>query len=100
MKLTLTLGTFVFFGFVLWAEPAEELSKPFLRVFPSFRPEECEDWAIRPFICKQCLREGKRYAQEIRFFEDGPYRTHGCYAEPGGFESLESETKTGNVHPR
>ncbi|MCW7492625.1 hypothetical protein ND861_09175 [Leptospira sp. 2 VSF19] len=100
MKLNLTWGTFMLFGFVIWANPSEELSKPLLRVFPSFRPEECEDWAIRPFICKQCLREGKRYAQLIRFFEDGPYRTHGCYKEPGGFESLEEETKTGNANPR
>ncbi|MGE8722993.1 hypothetical protein ACO2KH_16395 [Leptospira terpstrae] len=100
MKLTLALGISVIFGFVLWGSPADEISKPFLRVFPSFRPEECEDWAIRPFICKQCLKEGKRYAQEIRFFEDGPYRSHGCYAEPGGFESLEEERKTGNESPR
>ncbi|EMJ87617.1 hypothetical protein [Leptospira meyeri] len=99
MKLSLVLGLSVVFCFVLFATPEEEISKPFLRVFPSFRPEECEDWAIRPFICKQCLREGKRYAQEIRFFEDGPYRSHGCYAEPGGFESLE-DVKTGNDRSR
>lgn len=69
----------------------EEISKPLLRVFPTFRPEECEDWAIRPFICKRCLWEGKRYAQEIRFFEDGPYRTHGCYTDAKGFEVLEEK---------
>ncbi|MBM9590804.1 hypothetical protein JWG41_10135 [Leptospira sp. 201903075] len=100
MRLTLVLGISTIFGFVLWAVPAAEISKPFLRVFPSFRPEECEDWAIRPFICKQCIWEGKRYAQEIRFYEHGPYRTHGCYAEPGGFESLEEEGKTGNRSSR
>ncbi|TGL41416.1 hypothetical protein [Leptospira perdikensis] len=100
MKLTLILGVFLIFGFVLWASPEQEISKPLLRVFPAFRPEECEDWAIRPSICKQCLWEGKRYAQEIRFFEDGPYRTHGCYAEPGGFESLEEEAKTGKTNSR
>ncbi|MCW7471006.1 hypothetical protein [Leptospira kanakyensis] len=100
MKLTLILGVFLVFGFVLLADVTEEISKPLLRVFPTFRPEECEDWAIRPLICKRCLWEGKRYAQEIRFFEDGPYRTHGCYKEPGGFESLEEETKTGKTSSR
>ncbi|MCW7463765.1 hypothetical protein [Leptospira limi] len=75
----------------IFPDQNEELSKPLLRVFPTFRPEECEDWAIMPFVCKRCLWEGKRYAQQIRFFEDGPYRTHGCYTEKKGFEVLEEK---------
>ncbi|MDZ4726444.1 MAG: hypothetical protein SH817_09815 [Leptospira sp.] len=69
----------------------EEISKPLLRVWPAFRPEECEDWAILPFICKRCLWEGKQYAQKIYFYESGPYRLHGCYLEPDGFIELEKE---------
>ncbi|MCZ8155624.1 MAG: hypothetical protein O9264_05870 [Leptospira sp.] len=80
------------FPLVLLPEKTEiELSKPLLRVWPTFRPEECEDWAISPFICKRCLWEGKRYAQKIYFFENGPYREHGCYLEPVGFERIERE---------
>ncbi|MCU0823536.1 MAG: hypothetical protein MUF77_02705 [Leptospira sp.] len=70
-----------------------EISKPLLRVFPAYRLEECEDWAIRPFICKRCIWEGKRYAQKIFFYEDGPYRLHGCYTDKNGFEELEKEKK-------
>ncbi|WP_244594503.1 hypothetical protein [Leptospira ryugenii] len=72
----------------LGAEKEEEISKPLLRVWPAFRPEECEDWAILPFICKRCLWEGKQYAQKIYFFESGPYREHGCYSEPKGYEKM------------
>ena len=80
----------VFFIFLLGSvslvsDPSHELSKPMLRVFPTFRPEECEDWAILPFVCKRCLWEGKQYAQKIFFYESGPYRLHGCYLEPEGF---------------
>ncbi|WP_411821305.1 hypothetical protein [Leptospira sp. 'Mane'] len=70
----------------------EEISKPLLRVWPAFRPEECEDWAILPYLCKRCLLQGKQYAQKIFFYESGPYRLHGCYLEPEGF-SLEEEKK-------
>jgi hypothetical protein len=69
----------------------EEISKPLLRVWPAFRPEECEDWAILPFICKRCLWEGKQYAQKIYFYESGPYRLHGCYLEPEGFIPIEGK---------
>ncbi|TGL07452.1 hypothetical protein EHQ39_14155 [Leptospira levettii] len=72
----------------VFSDQNEEISKPLLRVFPTFRPEECEDWAIMPFVCKRCLWEGKRYAQQIRFFEDGPHRTHGCYTDKKGFTVL------------
>ncbi|TGL61898.1 hypothetical protein EHQ58_04635 [Leptospira ognonensis] len=86
----------LFFFCVLFAvnieSKEEEISKPLLRVWPAFRPEECEDWAIMPFICKRCLWEGKQYAQRIFFFESGPYREHGCYLEPEGFISI-SERK-------
>ncbi|MBM9576195.1 hypothetical protein JWG45_03420 [Leptospira sp. 201903070] len=63
-------------------------SKPLLRVFPSFRKEEC-DWAIRWDICLNCLRIGRRYAQKIHFYPSGPYREHGCYSEEEGFFLLE-----------
>ncbi|TGM40568.1 hypothetical protein EHQ75_08975 [Leptospira levettii] len=75
----------------VFSDQNEEISKPLLRVFPTFRPEECEDWAIMPFVCKRCLWEGKRYAQQIRFFEDGPHRTHGCYTDKKGFTVLEEK---------
>lgn len=70
----------------------EEISKPLLRVWPAFRPEECEDWAILPYLCKRCILQGKQYAQKIFFYESGPYRLHGCYLEPEGF-ILEEEEK-------
>ncbi len=79
-------------GYALLSE-SEEISKPLLRVFPTYRFEECEDWAIRPFICKRCIWEGKRYAQKIFFYEDGPYRLHGCYTDKTGFEELENEER-------
>ncbi|WP_408611966.1 hypothetical protein [Leptospira ainazelensis] len=63
-------------------------SKPLLRVFPSFRKEEC-DWAIRWDICLNCLKIGRRYAQKIHFYPSGPYREHGCYSEEEGFFLLE-----------
>jgi len=69
----------------------DEISKPLLRVWPAFRPEECEDWAILPFVCKRCLWEGKQYAQKIFFYESGPYRLHGCYLEPEGFVPIEEK---------
>ncbi|MDF3819618.1 hypothetical protein P3G55_06895 [Leptospira sp. 96542] len=81
--------TIVFIGSALLAADSLEISKPLLRVFPTFRFEECEDWAIMPFVCKRCLVEGKRYAQKIQFYEDGPFRIHGCYSEKLGFEVLE-----------
>ncbi|TGK49770.1 hypothetical protein [Leptospira bouyouniensis] len=84
----LVLVIFLLVNISVFTEPNEEISKPLLRVFPTFRPEECEDWAIMPFVCKRCLWEGKRYAQEIRFYDDGPFRTHGCYTEKKGFEVL------------
>nr|WP_246813875.1 hypothetical protein [Leptospira gomenensis] len=63
-------------------------SKPLLRVFPSFRKEEC-DWAIRWDVCLQCLKSGRRYAQKIHFFASGPYREHGCYSDEEGFFLME-----------
>ncbi|MGV3666577.1 MAG: hypothetical protein ACO1NV_10615 [Leptospira bouyouniensis] len=87
----LVLVIFLLVNISVFTEPNEEISKPLLRVFPTFRPEECEDWAIMPFVCKRCLWEGKRYAQEIRFYDDGPFRTHGCYTEKKGFEVLEEK---------
>lgn len=87
----LVLVIFLLVNVSVFTEPNEEISKPLLRVFPTFRPEECEDWAIMPFVCKRCLWEGKRYAQEIRFYDDGPFRTHGCYTEKKGFEVLEEK---------
>ncbi|WP_036041305.1 hypothetical protein [Leptospira alstonii] len=62
--------------------------KPLLRVFPSFRKEEC-DWAIRPDICVGCLKIGRRYAQKIHFYPSEPYREHGCYSEEEGFFLLD-----------
>ncbi|WP_345702352.1 hypothetical protein [Leptospira yasudae] len=59
-------------------------TKPLLRVFPSFRKEEC-DWAIRWDICMSCLKIGRRYAQKIHFYPSGPYREHGCYSDEEGF---------------
>ena len=67
---------------------AEEESKPLLRVFPIFRPEECE-WAIRFDICLRCMKRRERYAQKIFFLKEGaPYREHGCYTEEKGFYPL------------
>ncbi|EMI69169.1 hypothetical protein MAL08_18565 [Leptospira noguchii] len=63
-------------------------TKPLLRVFPSYRKEEC-DWAIRWDICLSCLRIGRRYAQKIHFYPSGPYREHGCYSEEEGFFLME-----------
>jgi len=88
MQKTYTLFVLIFLSLVMVlsiAAEEEEISKPLLRVWPTFRPEECEDWAISPFICKRCLWEGKQYAQKIFFYESGPYRLHGCYFEPEGF---------------
>lgn len=87
----LVFSIFLLGSLSIFPEPKDEISKPFLRVFPAYRPEECEDWAILPFVCKRCIWEGKRYAQEIRFFEDGPYRSHGCYTDKTGFENLEGK---------
>ncbi|XDD52349.1 hypothetical protein AB3N59_18605 [Leptospira sp. WS92.C1] len=74
-------------------DPARSLaegpeSKPLLRVFPSFRKEEC-DWAIRWDICLSCMKLGRRYAQKIHFYPSGPYREHGCYSEKEGFFLME-----------
>lgn len=72
---------------IVWAldlQPKEEI-KPLLRVLPAYRAEECQSWAIRPFTCQRCLEKGMRYAQQIRWEEDRPYREHGCYTEEGGF---------------
>lgn len=63
-------------------------TKPLLRVFPSYRREEC-DWAIRWDICLSCLKIGRRYAQKIHFYTSGPYREHGCYSEEEGFFLME-----------
>ncbi|WP_244247552.1 hypothetical protein [Leptospira yasudae] len=63
-------------------------TKPLLRVFPSFRKEEC-DWAIRWDICMSCLKIGRRYAQKIHFYPSGPYREHGCYSDEEGFFLME-----------
>ena len=66
-----------------------------LRVWPSYRPEECE-WAIRKFICLRCLKNGHKYAQEIYFLEDGrPYRIHGCFTDEEIFFSIPE----GRDHP-
>jgi len=68
--------------------PENEESKPLLRVFPIFRPEECE-WAIRFDICLRCMQKRERYAQKIYFLkESGPYREHGCYTDKKGFYVL------------
>ncbi|WP_061224273.1 hypothetical protein [Leptospira weilii] len=64
--------------------------KPLLRVFPSYRKEEC-DWAIRWDICFSCLKIGKRYAQKIHFYPSRPYREHGCYSDEEGFFILDTE---------
>ncbi|EMY78489.1 hypothetical protein LEP1GSC060_3777 [Leptospira weilii serovar Ranarum str. ICFT] len=72
------------------ANPHEQAeTKPLLRVFPSYRKEEC-DWAIRPDICVGCLKIGRRYAQKIHFYPSGLYREHGCYSEEEGFFLLET----------
>lgn len=69
-------------------ELTEQESKPLLRVFPIFRPEECE-WSIRFDICLRCMKKRERYAQRILFMkEGGPYREHGCYTEEKGFYIL------------
>ncbi|MCB1143835.1 MAG: hypothetical protein H7A24_02975 [Leptospiraceae bacterium] len=70
---------------------AEEESKPLLRVFPIYRPEEC-DWAIRWDICLACMRMGERYAQKIYFpTEGGPIRVHGCFTNQKGFTEWQKE---------
>jgi len=70
-------------------ELAEQESKPLLRVFPIFRPEECE-WSIRFDICLRCMKKRERYAQRILFMkEGGPYREHGCYTDEKGFYILQ-----------
>lgn len=70
----------------------EEESKPLLRVFPIFREEEC-DWSIRLDICLYCIRKGEKYAQKIYFYEDLPYRVHGCYTDKKGFYTHELPNK-------
>lgn len=66
----------------------EEESKPLLRVFPIFRPEECE-WAIRFDICLRCIARKERYAQKIYFLKEGaPFREHGCFTDEKGFYPL------------
>ncbi len=90
MKATLLFSVLLFLNGSILIATEKEISKPLLRVWPAFRPEECEDWAILPFLCKRCLAQGKQYAQKIFFYEDGPYRLHGCYLEPEGF-MLEEE---------
>lgn len=66
----------------------EQESKPLLRVYPIFRPEECE-WSIRFDICLRCMKKKERYAQKIYFFKDGsPYREHGCFTDAKGFYLL------------
>lgn len=67
----------------------EDEIKPLLRVFPIFRPEECE-WAIRFDICLRCIARKERYAQRILFIkQSGTYREHGCYTDKKGFYKLE-----------
>ncbi|WP_423789756.1 hypothetical protein [Leptospira perolatii] len=63
-------------------------SKPLLRVWPSFREEECE-WAIRWDICLRCVKRNFRYAQKIHFYKEGLYRESGCYTEEKGFFLIE-----------
>ncbi|ALO28416.1 MULTISPECIES: hypothetical protein [Leptospira] len=65
-------------------------TKPLLRVFPSYRKEEC-DWAIRWDICLNCLKIGRRYAQKIHFYPSRPYREHGCYSDEEGFFTFGTE---------
>ncbi|AXR62715.1 hypothetical protein [Leptospira mayottensis] len=65
-------------------------TKPLLRVFPSYRKEEC-DWAIRWDICLSCLKIGRRYAQKIHFYPSRPYREHGCYSDEEGFFIIDTE---------
>jgi len=80
----------ILFGFSLFGQEfsSEEESKPLLRVFPIFRPEECE-WAIRFDVCLRCMKKRERYAQRILFMkEGGPYREHGCYTDEKGFYVL------------
>lgn len=80
----------ILFGFSLFGQEfsGEEESKPLLRVFPIFRPEECE-WAIRFDVCLRCMKKRERYAQRILFMkEGGPYREHGCYTDEKGFYLL------------
>ena len=84
------LAILILFGFSLFGQEfsSEEESKPLLRVFPIFRPEECE-WAIRFDVCLRCIKKRERYAQRILFMkEGGPYREHGCYTDEKGFYLL------------
>lgn len=84
------LAILILIGFSLFAQEfsSEEESKPLLRVFPIFRPEECEG-AIRFDICLRCMKKRERYAQRILFMkEGGPYREHGCYTDEKGFYVL------------
>ena len=87
---TLLLLFFLFPIFSLTTqEIAEQESKPLLRVFPIFRPEECE-WSIRFDICLRCMKKRERYAQRILFMKEGrPYREHGCYTDEKGFYVLQ-----------
>ncbi len=87
------IGIYIFLillGVSLLAQeiPEEGDTKPLLRVFPIFRPEECE-WSIRFDICLRCMKKRERYAQRILFMKDGgPYREHGCYTDAKGFYVL------------
>lgn len=81
----LAIGVFSFLGFLSENMESHEKKRELLRVWPSYRPEECE-WAIRKFICLRCLKNKKFYAQKIKFdSEDRPFRIHGCYTEETGF---------------
>lgn len=76
--------------FNLFSEPeGEQESKPFFRVFPIHRFEECE-WATRPFICHKCILKNEKYAQKIYFYKNKPpFREHGCYTKAKGFVVIE-----------
>lgn len=90
-------GIYLFLILIILAIPLipRESTKKLLRVWPAYRPEEC-DWAIRKFICLRCLKNGYLYAQEIQFdSESRPYRNHGCYSETKGFFPIEE----GRDHP-
>jgi hypothetical protein len=91
----LSLFGMILFLILIYETNAREKNTKLLRVWPSYRAEEC-DWAIRKFICLRCLKNGYKYAQEISFDEERrPIRLHGCFSDQKGFFPIEE----GKNHP-
>ncbi len=62
-----------------------QAAKTYTQVYQVRDPRFCF-LTPRPFICKRCLRAGKRFARFLSFDEDGrPTRKYGCVIEKKNF---------------